>query len=427
MKLRDFIQLAHHPDKPAALVDRWLTIADAQKSAKRRLPKSIYEYMEGGAEDEASLNRNRKSYEDWRIVPQWGSINGPDLSIDILGGKSALPLLLSPTGGSRLFHPDGEIATLKAAAEAGIPFGLAGLSNTRMEDVAASAPQARRWFNLELKSDKGFLAAMLDRVRSSGYETIMVNIDCRAIGHRERDYRNGFTAPPSLRLRTIIDGMIHPLWSLNFVSNEAIAFPNLAPDMPTGRLVSTPEMWRSLLSGTYEPTDWSDLEDLRNRWNGPIVLKGCVNPKDIAIAERIGFDAVQVSNHGGRQLDHMASPLDMLPEITNSIRGDIDLIIDGGIRRGVDVVKALALGASAASIGRPHLYGLAAAGHRGVSRVLSIFEAEIRRTMFLTGCSSIAEIQERGPELLRNINRIGEASAPAGKDRGQISAAEISS
>lgn len=418
MKLQDFIQLAQRPTKPANSVDKWLNIADAQKATKRRLPKSIYEYMEGGAEDEASLNRNRAAYVDWRIVPQWGAITGPDLSINILGDRSALPLLLSPTGGARLFHPDGEIASLSAAAKAGIPYGLAGLSNTRMEDVAAAAPQARRWFNMEIGSDKGFLESMLDRVRNSGYETLMVNVDCRDVGHRERDYRNGFTAPPSLQLKTVLDGMVHPSWSLGFVKNEAIAFPNLDPEIPTGTLVSTPDMWRTLLAGTYEPTDWSDLEDLRNRWDGPIVLKGCVSPKDTALAEKLGFDAVQVSNHGGRQLDHMASPLDMLPEIVAATQGDIELIVDGGIRRGVDVVKALALGASAASIGRPHLYGLAAAGAAGVSRVISIFEAEIRRAMFLTGCSTIAEIKEQGPELLRNINRIGPTSESARTHRG---------
>lgn len=418
MKLKDFMQLAQRPSAPTSMVDKWLNIADVQKAARRRLPKSIYEYLEGGSEDEASLNRNLASYDDWRFVPRWGAIDGPDLSIDIFGQKSALPLFLSPTGGSRLFHPAGEIAAFHAAADAGIPYGLAGLSNTRMEDVAAAEPQARRWFNLEIGSDKGFLDNMLDRVRQSGFEALMVNVDCRDIGHRERDYRNGFTAPPRLRGKTVVDGALHPLWSLGFVANDAIAFPNLDPEAPTGNLVSTPDMWRSLLAGTYEPTDWSDLEDLRNRWSGPILLKGCVNPTDIATAEKLGFDGVQISNHGGRQLDHMASPLDMLPEIVAATRGDIELIIDGGIRRGVDVVKALALGATSASIGRPYLYGLAAAGSAGVSRVIEIFETEIRRVMFLTGCSTIDEVRDQGHELLRNIKQIGPTLESARKYRG---------
>lgn len=413
MKLKDFMQLAQRPSKPASSVDKWINIADAQKAAKRRLPKSIYEYLEGGAEDEASLNRNIASYSDWRIVPHWSAINGPDLSINILKGPSALPLLVAPTGGARLFHPEGEIASFTAAAKAGIPFGLAGLSNTPMEDVAAAKPHARRWFNIEISSDKGFLEEMLGRVRSSGYEALLVNVDTRDIGQRERDYRNGFTAPPSLRLKTIIDGALHPLWSLGFVRNEAIAFPNLEPEMPLGRLASTPDMWQTLLAGTYEPTDWSDLEDLRSRWDGPIVIKGCVSPKDIAFAEKLGFDAIQISNHGGRQLDHMASPLDMLPEIAETTQGRIELIVDGGVRRGVDVLKALALGATAVSIGRPQLYGLAGAGAAGVSRVISIFEAEIRRAMILTGCSSIAEVRECGPELLRNIHQLGPSLEPA--------------
>jgi L-lactate dehydrogenase (cytochrome) len=407
MRLQDFAQLAQRPARPAHPVDAWLNIEDAQTAARKRLPKSIYEYLEGGAENEASLRRNQAAYEEWRLVPRWGAVEGPDLSIDIFGGKSGLPLFLSPTGGSRLFHPDGEVATLTAAAQAGIPFGLAGLSNTRMEDVSAAAPHSRRWFNLELSPDKGFLQAMLDRIQNAGYEGIIINLDCRVIGHRERDYRNGFSVPPSLRMKTIVDGVAHPRWSLRFISNDAIAFPNLTPDVPEGNLASTPEMWRGLLSGTYQAKDWSNLEDLRRRWTGPIILKGVVSPADVAHAESLGFDAVQVSNHGGRQLDHMASPLDMLPEITDATQGEIALIVDGGIRRGVDVVKALALGASAVSIGRPHLYGLAAAGATGVSRVIAIFEAEIRRAMYLLGCSTIAQLRDQGPTLLRNLNQRG--------------------
>jgi L-lactate dehydrogenase (cytochrome) len=201
MRLQDFAQLAQRPARPAHPVDAWLNIEDAQTAARKRLPKSIYEYLEGGAENEASLRRNQAAYEEWRLVPRWGAVEGPDLSIDIFGGKSGLPLFLSPTGGSRLFHPDGEVATLTAAAQAGIPFGLAGLSNTRMEDVSAAAPHSRRWFNLELSPDKGFLQAMLDRIQNAGYEGIIINLDCRVIGHRERDYRNGFSVPPSLRMK----------------------------------------------------------------------------------------------------------------------------------------------------------------------------------------------------------------------------------
>ena len=209
--------------------------------------------------------------------------------------------------------------------------------------------------------------AVLDRVSNAGYEALIVNIDCRDIGHRERDYHNGFTAPPSIKPKTVLEGALRPRWALGFLANDAIAFPNLDAHIPEGPLTSTPDMWRTLLAGSYEPTDWSDIEDIRTRWNGPIILKGCVNPKDAAIAAGMGIDAIQVSNHGGRQLDHMASPMDVLPDMVDAAAGRMEIIVDGGIRRGSDVIKALALGADACAIGRPYLYGLAAAGEVGVS------------------------------------------------------------
>jgi L-lactate dehydrogenase (cytochrome) len=231
---------------------------------------------------------------------------------------------------------------------------------------------------------------------------LLVNVDCRAIGHRERDYRNGFTAPPTLRARTVLEGALHPKWAWNFLRNDAIAFPNLDGTVPAGPLASNPGMWRTLLAGSYEPTGWSDIEDLRRRWAGPIVLKGCVSADDAAIAADIGVDAIQVSNHGGRQLDHMASPMDVLPEIAARVDGRLEIIVDGGIRRGSDIVKALALGANACAIGRPYLYGLAAAGQDGVEHVVRLLADEMARTLMLLGVSSIKELRDNGPTLIRH-------------------------
>jgi L-lactate dehydrogenase (cytochrome) len=317
-----------------------------------------------------------------------------------------MPLTLSPTGGTRLFHPDGEIAAARAALGADVPYGLAHLSTTPMEQVSAAAPGLRRWFNIEPEADKVQLKALLDRVQRAGYEALLVNVDCRAIGHRERDYRNGFTAPPSIKPRTVLEGALHPAWALGFLANDAIAFPNLDASIPTGPLASTPDMWRTLLEGSYQPTDWDDIRDLRSRWNGPIVLKGCVNPNDAATAAEIGIDGIQVSNHGGRQLDSMASPLDVLPEIVDRTAGRLEIIVDGGIRRGSDIVKALALGADACSIGRPYLYGLAAAGQDGVAHVLNLFATEMSRTMMLLGVSSIKELRAEGRDLIRHRSEL---------------------
>ncbi|GAB3583355.1 quinone-dependent L-lactate dehydrogenase [Leifsonia lichenia] len=370
--------------------------------ARRRLPRSIFDYIEGGSEDETSLRRNRASFDDWSFVPTWGPIENFSLRTTLLGGPLSMPLTLSPTGGTRLFHPDGEIAAARAALDAGVPYGLAHLSTTTMEKVTAATPGLRRWFNLEPIADKRELQAVLDRVSRAGYEAIMVNVDVRAIGHRERDYRNGFTAPPSIKPRTVVEGALHPRWALGFLANEAIAFPNLDAIEPTGPLASSPDMWRTLLEGSYEPTGWDDLADLRARWHGPIVIKGCVSAADVVTAADLGIDAVQVSNHGGRQLDHMASPMDVLPEIVAAAAGRIQIIVDGGIRRGSDVVKALALGADACAIGRPYLYGLAAARQAGVRHVLSLFEAEMTRTMMLLGVSSVEQLRAEGPSLLRH-------------------------
>lgn len=388
---------------PAARLARTChSVEDVRSVAAKRLPRSVFDYIEGGAEDEVSLRRNRSSFDDWSFVPRWGAIKNLDLTTTILGRTSALPLILSPTGGTRLFHPDGEIAVARAASAAGIPYGLAHLSTTPMETVAQAAPDLRRWFNIEPVADKRELQGLLDRVTDAGYDALLVNVDCRAIGHRERDYRNGFTAPPSLKARTVIEGARHPRWSWGFLRNDAIAFPNLDGIRPDGPMASTPGMWRTLLSGSYEPTDWGAIEDLRSRWRGPIVLKGCVSADDAAIAARIGIDAIQVSNHGGRQLDHMAAPMDVLPEIRERVGSRLEIIVDGGIRRGSDVVKALALGADACAVGRPYLYGLAAAGWPGVAHVVSLFASEITRTMMLLGISTIKELRDNGSTLIRS-------------------------
>ena len=378
------------------------SVEDVRRLAAKRLPRSVFDYIEGGGEDEVSLRRNRSSYDDWTFLPKWGSVEDLDLSSALLGGPVAMPLMLSPTGGTRLFHPDGESAVARAADEAGVPYGLAHLSTTPMEQVSAAAPGLRRWFNLEPTEDKRELQGLLDRVSNAGYEALLVNVDCRAIGHRERDYRNGFTAPPSIKPKTVLEGALHPRWALGFLMNEAIAFPNLDSEIPQGPLSSSPDMWRTLLAGSYEPTGWDDIRDLRKRWGGPIVLKGCVNPNDVEIAAGLGIDAIQVSNHGGRQLDHMASPMDVLPEIVERAAGRMEIIVDGGIRRGSDIVKALALGADACAIGRPYLYGLAAAQQAGVAHVLKLFAAEMTRTMMLLGVSTIAELRAEGSELLRH-------------------------
>lgn len=414
MRIKDILAMASIQGPARSTAERLQrnahSVEDMRKLASKRLPKSIFDYIEGGGEDEYSMRRNRSSFDDWSFMPKWGSVDKMDLSTSILGGPSALPFYLSPTGGTRLFNPAGETAVAKAALDQGIPYGLAHLSTTTMEAVSAAAPNLRRWFNLEPIADKVELQAVLDRVTRAGYEALIVNVDCRSIGHRERDYRNGFTAPPTIKPKTVVEGALHPRWALGFIANDAIAFPNLDAEEPTGPLASSPDMWRTLLAGAYEPTDWEDLREIRKRWAGPIILKGVVNPADAALAAEYGFDAIQVSNHGGRQLDHMTSPLDVLEDIAAAVDGRIEIIVDGGIRRGSDMIKAIAVGATACSIGRPYLYGLAAAGQVGVSHVIDLFRDEMTRAMMMLGVTSIEELRTNGRELLRHRSETNPAS-----------------
>jgi L-lactate dehydrogenase (cytochrome) len=335
-------------------------------------------------------------------------VSGPETTTTLLGKESALPLTLTPTGATRLFHPEGELAVAAAADRAGIPYGLAGLSTVPMETIAAHHPSLDRWFNFGLTSDAQAMKNKLARCQAAGFNTLIVGVDTRALGSRERDLHNGFTAPPALTLSTIADIARRPSWWINFLKSDGISFPNLDPKSPAATSVVTPTMWQHILGHSDASSGWKELEALRQAWHGKIVLKGCVNPADVAKASRIGLDAVQLSNHGGRQLDHMLSPMDVLQESRQRVGDSIEIYVDSGIRRGSDILKALALGADACSIGRAYLYGLVAAGSPGVGRIIDIFGDELRRTMTLVGVSSISELKARGGEILRDIRHSGE-------------------
>ena len=409
MKLTDIRHLVHFRAPMVSRQRRVLAnaynVAEYRAAARRALPRGIFDFMDGGAEDEVTLRRNREVFDSWGLMPSWGPVTGPDTTTTILGRTTALPLTLTPTGATRLFHPEGELAVARAAAAARVPYGLAGLSTVSMEAVADQYPDCDRWFNLGLSSDRGYLAAKLERCAAAGYRALLVNVDTRALGARERDQRNGFTAPPALTLSSLLGIATRPGWWVSFLRAEGIRFPNLEPSHSDDPML-TPSMWQQILGHSDSSKGWGDLEALRASWPGKIILKGCVNPGDIVRAASIGLDAVQLSNHGGRQLDHMLSPLDVLQESRQRVGDGIELIVDSGIRRGSDIVTALALGADACSIGRAYLYGLAAAGSPGVSRVIEILAEELRRTMTLVGVSSIAELKERGSEVVREI-RVG--------------------
>ncbi|MCI9872918.1 alpha-hydroxy acid oxidase [Arthrobacter humicola] len=383
-------------------------VEEFRKSARKVLPAGIFDYLDGGSEDEVTLRRNRAVFDAWALMPSWGPVSGPETTTTLLGKESALPLTLTPTGATRLFHPEGELAVAAAADRARIPYGLAGLSTVPMETIAEQHPSLDRWFNFGLTSDAQAMKNKLARCKSAGFNTLIVGVDTRALGSRERDLHNGFTAPPALTLSTIADIARRPSWWVNFLKSDGISFPNLDPQSPAASSVVTPTMWQHILGHSDASSGWKELEALRQAWHGKIVLKGCVNPADVAKASRIGLDAVQLSNHGGRQLDHMLSPMDVLQESRQRVGDSIEIYVDSGIRRGSDILKALALGADACSIGRAYLYGLVAAGSPGVGRIIDIFGDELRRTMTLVGVSSISELKARGGEILRDIRHSGE-------------------
>ncbi|MDP9884265.1 L-lactate dehydrogenase (cytochrome) [Sinomonas atrocyanea] len=386
-------------------------VAEFRAAARRVLPAGIFDYLDGGSEDEVTLRRNREVFGAWGLMPSWGPVSGPDTSTSLLGRRSALPVMLTPTGATRLFHPEGELAVAEGAAAAGIPYGLAGMSTVAMESIAERFPDLDRWFNFGLSRDADVRDEKLARCKAAGFNTLIVGVDTRALGSRERDLRNGFTAPPSLTLSTLVDIASRPGWWANFLRAEGLSFPNLSPlgSNPT----VTPSMWQQILGHSDSSSGWAELEALREVWDGKIVLKGCVNPADVARAASIGLDAVQLSNHGGRQLDHMLSPMEVLQESRQRAGSALEIFVDSGIRRGSDVVKAIALGADGCAIGRPYLYGLVAAGSAGVSRIIEIFGEELRRTMTLVGVSTVAELKSRGSEIVRDLRHAAEAGAEA--------------
>src|ERR1035437_7891435 len=269
-------------------------VAEYRDAARRALPSGIFDYLDGGAEDEVTLRHNRAAFDNWGLMPKWGPVTGPDATTTLLGRTTALPLTLTPTGATRMFHPEGELAVARAASAARVPYGLAGLSTVSIEGLANQFPDLDRWFSLELSSDRGYLNAKLDRCTASGYRAVVVSVDTRALGSRERDRRNGFTAPPALTLSSLVGIAARPRWWFNFLRTEGIRFPNLEPSASDDSMVS-PSMWQQILEHSDSGRGWDDLEVLRAVWPGKIVLKGCVNPDDIVHAADIGLRLSRVS------------------------------------------------------------------------------------------------------------------------------------
>ena len=379
-------------------VEAAFSISDLRRMAEKRLPKGPFGYMDGAAEDEVALRRNSDGFADYRLVGHTlRDVSEIDMSHTILGTPSSLPILCSPTGFGRLFHHEGERAVARAAEKAGLIYTLSTLGTVSIEGVA-DVSNGPKWFQLYVWKDRSIASDLIARAKASGYETLVLTVDTPVAGRRERDYRNGFTIPPTVGLRTLLDGARKPSWWYGFMTTEPLDFAVVSRYTPGG---TGPGGVMGYINSQFDQTlSWDDAAALREEWGGRFVIKGVQCVDDAKQCVEIGADAVMLSNHGGRQLDHAVAPIDLLPDVVDEVGGRIETIVDGGIRRGTDILKALALGADACSIGRAYLYGLGAGGEKGVTRALELLATELKVAMTLAGCRSIKEID---PSVVRKL------------------------
>jgi L-lactate dehydrogenase (cytochrome) len=385
-ELRELIQV-ESPRLRHARLDRAHSIEDLRSMASRRAPRAVFDYVDGGAGDERSMARAREAFDRVEFHPNvLRDVSQVSPSTTILGETAALPVVLAPTGFTRLAHCDGERAVAPAAARAGIPLVLSTVGTISPEEFSRIEPHGERWFQLYLWRDRGRTAALLDRVAEAGLRTLVLTVDVPVPGDRRRDARNGLGIPPALRLNTLAEGALHPRWWFDFLTTEPIRFA----------IQSGPnEHLRDALTRAFDPAvTFQDLAWLRERWQGPLIVKGVMRADDARQIAALGADGIVVSNHGGRQLDRSVTPLDLLRPVVHATDGSLPVFVDGGIRSGADVVAAIGLGAHAVLVGRAYLYGLMAAGEPGVDRALAILRDDIIRSMTLLGVTALSELND---------------------------------
>ena len=375
-------------------LDRVFNIEDLRKIARKKLPKPLFNYIDGGADDESNVLGNAGAFDSVRLVPEYLiDVAEIDLSTRVLGREIAMPLFLAPTGMTRLFHHDGETAVSRAAAEAGTYYSLSTVGATTIEDVAAACDGPKS-FQIYVMKDRSLTREFIQRCKDANYDSLMLTVDVPIAGNRERELRYGFSMPPKLNLAGIAGFAARPGWVYRALTHPKAILANVAHKIPEGSSQST-SLIEYVASQFDQSVTWDDLEWMVSEWGGPFAIKGILSPSDARKAVDAGVSAIMVSNHGGRQLDGTLSAFEALGPILDEVGGECEVICDGGIRRGTHVLKALARGATACSIGRPYLFGLAAAGQAGVTKVLDLLRAEIERDMALIGCRSIAEIGEK--------------------------------
>lgn len=372
-------------------IQSWRNVEDARRAAKRRIPRPIFDYLDGGADDEITLDRNCSSFRNYALLPRALNISkAVELGTRVLGTTLSLPLILGPTGLTRMFHNDAELAVAKAAAKRGLGYCLSTMGTTSIEQLA-QASAGPKFFQIYVFKDRGLTREFVERARESRYDALVLTVDTPVAGNRERDKANGLSLPPRLSLKSLLSFAAHPRWALGALNGSRFNFANVAHRVDG--LANGPVSLFRYIEDQFDPfISWRDLEQLAQLWGGPLAIKGVMAPEDSLRAITRGATAIILSNHGGRQLGVAPAPVDLIAQHADVIRGKAEIICDGGIRRGSDIVTALALGATACSIGRPYLYGLAAAGESGVGRVLDILREEMERTMMLAGAASTSNL-----------------------------------
>mmetsp|Transcript_31053 Transcript_31053/g.88089 ORF Transcript_31053/g.88089 Transcript_31053/m.88089 type:complete len:422 (+) Transcript_31053:154-1419(+) len=381
-----------------------VNVWDLRECAKQRTHMMCFGYLDSGADDELAMARSRSAYSEYECHYNVLAGNSPetlDLRTNIFGGQVNLPFFMCPTAGHRMFHTLGEKASAPVAAEKGILFGLSSLSTTSLEDVGKLLPANHpKVFQLYLWKDKGLNRELLARARENGYDAVALTADFSWFGNRERDRRNGFSIPPTYTVKQIVEAIKRPAWTWDLMSTDMYTYANINQDVPAESLAA---FINKQLSPEFS---WDDAEWLAGEWGGHLALKGVVRADDAVRALKSGFSSVWISNHGGRQLETAVPPVDALPEIRAAVGPDVQVILDGGVMRGTDIAKGLALGADAVGIGKAYLYGLAAGGKEGVAKTIDILEDELRRAMGLLGVRTVEELKRRGPELIRRRNTV---------------------
>ena len=366
---------------------------DFRAIAKRRLPAPVFNYLDGGADDELSLRRNTSAFDDYELMPaQLHDVSKIELRSTLFGESVDWPVMMSPTGASKLFHADGEPAVARAASKFGMFYSLSTLGTTSIE-AAAAAADGPKLYQLYIFKDRGLTEEWISRSKAAGYKALALTVDVAVSGNRERDLVHGFAAPPRSRMRQIVAFARHPGWLYRALVRKDLDMVNISGSEAAARAMQAGV--RQFIAAELERSlTWKDVEWLAERWSGPLVIKGVQSVDDARKAADSGATAVMISNHGGRQLDSSPAPVDCIADVADALRDRLEIICDGGIRRGSHVVKALALGANACSIGRGYVYALAAGGQPGVEHALGLLRAELERTLALLGCSNVNKLDK---------------------------------